>query len=154
MSCVLNKHCLLGLRVGLGDLKYTEDDWHTLHPVPIIITTYVLVIPAKMVSFQVPEHLFLTAARLPENAWHDLSEDGKKGLSFLRLSHLTTTPLHPSPPSYVLMTTQWWAIAMTRNPESQGKKRMSWSVKGLQMVKVPAAHTPTRGRGRLVKCSG
>lgn len=25
-------------------------------------------------------------------------------------------------------------------------------VKGSQMVKSPAAHTPTSGRGRLVKC--
>lgn len=94
MSCVLNKHCLLGLRVGLGDLKYTEDDWHTLHPVPIIITTYVLVIPAKMVSFQVPEHLFLTAARLPENAWHDLFRGWQERALFSEIipSH------HHSPP--------------------------------------------------------
>lgn len=95
MSCVLNKHCLLGPRVGLGDLKYTEDDWHTLHPVPIIITTYVLIIPAKMVSFQVPEHLFLTAARLPENAWHGLFRAWQERALF---SEITPSHHHPSPP--------------------------------------------------------
>lgn len=32
----------------------------------------------------------------------------------------------------------------------KGRKRICWKCGGSQMVKPPAAHTPTSGRGRLV----
>lgn len=94
-----------------------------------------------------------TSASLTLNAWHVFLE-GSKGSG-----HLFEVIPHSSPARSIpdLREMRRWDTEKVRglgglHSTAEVEREPAGCVEGLQTAKSPAAHTPTSGRRRLVKC--